>query len=212
MVKPDNPPDSPPNSAPGSPKRERTRAALIRATLDLIAEKGLAGVTLDEVAARAGVTKGAIYSNYRSKGGLLWEAVDTRRLRLRPPAVPGDPLGQARAMARALMDALPRTAEEADFHRELQSYARTDPDLRARQAEQQQGQFDDMAAELAAGFGHLLTQPPRTVALAIQALALGFLAQWERTPEAVTDDVVAAAFEALAIGVTAPRPGSSTQP
>lgn len=187
---------------PLSRKRERTRAALIRATLALIDERGLAGVTLDEVAERAGVTKGAIYSNYRSKGGLLWEAADTRRPHLRPTMVPGDPLGQARATARALLDSLPRTAADADFHRELASYARTDPDLRARQAEQQQRQFDAMAAELEAGFGDRLTQPPRTVALAIQALILGFTAQWERTPEAVTEAVVVAAFEALAIGVT----------
>ena len=114
-----------------SPKRERTRAALIRATLELIDERGLAGVTLDEVAERAGVTKGAIYSNYRSKAGLLWEAADTRRPHLRPPRVPGDPIGQARATARSLIDALPQTVAEADFHRELQTYARTDPDLRA---------------------------------------------------------------------------------
>lgn len=191
---------------PLSPKRERTRAALIRATLALIDERGLAAVTLDDVAERAGVTKGAIYSNYRSKGGLLWEAVDRRRPHLRPARVPGDPLGQARATARALLESLPHSAEDADFHRALATYARTDPDLRARQAEQQQRQFDAMADELEAGFGDRLTLPPRTVALAIQALILGFTAQWERTPEAVTEAVVTAAFEALAIGVTTPVP------
>ena len=53
-------------------KRQRTRAALVEATLAIIAEQGFAAVTLDGVAARAGVTKGAIYSNYRGKGELLW--------------------------------------------------------------------------------------------------------------------------------------------
>ena len=61
---------------PLSRKRQRTRAALVEAALAIIAERGIAAVTLDEIAARAGVTKGAIYSNYRSKGELLWEAVD----------------------------------------------------------------------------------------------------------------------------------------
>src|SRR5438067_872152 len=56
---------------PLSRKRQRTRAALVDATLALIAEHGLAGVTLDAVAARAGVTKGAIYSNYRNKGAAV---------------------------------------------------------------------------------------------------------------------------------------------
>jgi hypothetical protein len=34
---------------------------------------------------------------------------------------------------------------------------------------------------------------------------MGFIAQHERTPDEVTEEVVAAAFEALAIGATARR-------
>ena len=190
---------------PLSRKRQRTRAALVESALAIIAERGIAAVTLDEIAARAGVTKGAIYSNYRSKGELLWEAVDRRRPHLAPEATPGDPAAQARAVARAIMASLPEAEREAAFHSELQIYIRTDPELRAQQAEQQKAQLDDISRQLATDFGDQLTMPPRTVALAIQALILGFTAQWERTPDEVTEEVVTAALEALAIGATAPR-------
>jgi AcrR family transcriptional regulator len=190
---------------PVSRKRQKTRAALIEATLAIVEEKGLGAVTLDEVAERASVTKGAIYSNYRSKAELLWDAVDTRRLHIRIGMLPGDARGQARAMAKALMDQMPQFQREAAFYSELQSYIRTDPELRDQQAAQQRAQFDWMAGELGSAFREQLTYPPRVVALAVQALALGFTAQWERTPEEVTEEIIAAAFEALAIGATTPR-------
>ena len=152
---------------PLSRKRQRTRAALVEAALAIIAERGIAAVTLDEIAARAGVTKGAIYSNYRSKGELLWEAVDRRRPHLTPEATPGDPAAQARAVARAIMASLPEAEREAAFHSELQIYIRTDPELRAQQAEQQKAQLNDISRQLATDFGDQLTMPPRTVALAI---------------------------------------------
>ena len=187
-----------------SRKRQRTRAALVEATLKVIAERGLVGVTLDEIAARAGVTKGAIYSNYRNKGELMWDAVDTRRLHLRPRMIP-DARAQAAEMAKAFMAQLPQAEREATFYSELQNYIRIDPELRDQQAAQQKAQFDWMAEELTKTFGDQLAYPARVVGLAVQALALGFMVQWERTPDEVTEDVVAAAYEALALGATRPR-------
>jgi AcrR family transcriptional regulator len=191
-----------------SRKRQRTRAALVEATSAIIGERGLAAVSLDEIAARAGVTKGAIYSNYRNKGELMWEAVDRRRQHLNSKITPGDARATARAIAHAFMADLPQYEREAAFYSELQSYIRTDPELQAQQAAQQKAQFDVVSQRLAAGFGDGLAIAPRTMALAIQALLLGFTAQWERTPDEVTEDVVAAAFEALALGATKRAPQS----
>lgn len=187
---------------PLSRKRQKTRETLIAATLALVEERGFAGVTLDDVAARAGVTKGAIYSNYRSKGELLWAAADTRRLHLRPEVPRGDARGAARNMARGLMELMPQAQREAGFFRELQSYISTDPDLAAQQAAQQKAQLDWIAAQLAASLGDGLSVPPRVLALAVNALALGFTAQHERTPDEVTEEVMAAAYEVLALGAT----------
>jgi len=186
---------------PGT-KRQHTRAALIDAALAVIGERGLSAISLDDIAARAGVTKGAIYSNFRSKGELLWAAVDRRRMRLAPELVPGDPVGQARALARAIMTAKPQYEREAAFYSELQAYVRADPDLCAEQAAQQKAMFEDDARFIEAAFGDHLKMPARVVALATQALALGFTVQWERTPDEVTEEVVAAAYEALFVGAT----------
>ncbi|HEY8003238.1 MAG TPA: TetR family transcriptional regulator [Phenylobacterium sp.] len=183
-----------------SQKRQRTRAALIEATAVLVAERGLAAVSLDDIAARAGVTKGAIYSNFRTKAELLWEAVDRRRLHFDASITPGDGKATARSVARALMAQLPQAEAEAEFYAELQAYIRTDPAMRAQQAAQQKAQFDELARRLEVGFKDGLAIPPRVAALGVQALLLGFIAQWERTPDEVTEEVIAAAFEALARG------------
>ena len=70
------------------PKRQRTQAKLIEATLAIVAERGFAAVSLSEVAARAGVSKGSIYSNFRGKGALLWAAAGSRRLYVLPEITP----------------------------------------------------------------------------------------------------------------------------
>ena len=48
-----------------------TRALLIEAGLSVFAERGLELATLDDVAATAGFTKGAIYRQFPSKGAFL---------------------------------------------------------------------------------------------------------------------------------------------
>ncbi len=48
-----------------------TRALLVKAGLELFAERGFELATLDEVALTAGFTKGAIYRHFPSKGAFL---------------------------------------------------------------------------------------------------------------------------------------------
>lgn len=189
---------------PLSRKRQRTRAALVEATLSIIAERGFAAVTLTEVAERAGVTKGAIYSNFRGKGALLWEAAGRRRRYVVPEIRPGASLREhARAGARAIMAGMPKAEGDAAFFAELEIYARTDPELQALRLASQKSLFDAIAKGLEAELGQRLTMPARTLGLAFQALIRGFSAQWRVTPDEVSEDVVAAAIEALLIGATA---------
>lgn len=53
----------------------RTRAALLEATIDCLVETGYAGTTTKEIAARAGVTRGAQAHHFTSKAQLVTEAV-----------------------------------------------------------------------------------------------------------------------------------------
>ncbi|WP_396333302.1 TetR/AcrR family transcriptional regulator [Burkholderia anthina] len=53
--------------------RERTRQRLLDAAALRIAEQGLAAISVEAIAARAGYTRGAFYANFRSKGDLFVE-------------------------------------------------------------------------------------------------------------------------------------------
>ncbi|AYG03326.1 TetR/AcrR family transcriptional regulator [Gryllotalpicola protaetiae] len=55
---------------------EANRAAVVRAAAALVRERGAAGLTLDAVAARAGLTHGGFYKQFASKDALIAEAVD----------------------------------------------------------------------------------------------------------------------------------------
>ena len=55
-----------------------TRSRLLVAAARVMAEKGYAGATLDEIGAAANVTKGAIYWSYESKAELFIDLVDQR--------------------------------------------------------------------------------------------------------------------------------------
>src|SRR4051794_21159042 len=59
----------------GRPRDERADRVILQATLELIAERGVHGFRTEDVAARAGVGKGAIYRRHRSKDDLVTAAV-----------------------------------------------------------------------------------------------------------------------------------------
>lgn len=59
----------------GRPRDSRKDRAIAEATLELIAEHGINEFRTEDVAARAGVGKGAIYRRYRSKEALVAGAV-----------------------------------------------------------------------------------------------------------------------------------------
>ena len=66
--------------APGSPKFRRRKAArpgeIVDAALAVFAEKGFAAARLDEIAARAGVSKGALYLYFETKEDLFRAVVE----------------------------------------------------------------------------------------------------------------------------------------
>src|SRR6266446_6100976 len=90
----------------GRPRSQEADRAILTATADLLAERGLAAMSIEEVAARAGVGKTTIYRRWPSKGLLALDAFvasfreeqpqpDTGTLR-------GDLLAALRAWVRAV--------------------------------------------------------------------------------------------------------------
>lgn len=67
-----------------SEAREDNRRALLTAARELIVEVGYAAAQLDEIADRAGLTKGAIYSIFGGKLELLRAVVDEHAEQMRP--------------------------------------------------------------------------------------------------------------------------------
>jgi AcrR family transcriptional regulator len=59
---------------PGRPRDVRADRAILDATLDLAGSVGLGGLTMDAVAARAGVSKATIYRRWSSKESLVLDA------------------------------------------------------------------------------------------------------------------------------------------
>jgi AcrR family transcriptional regulator len=58
-----------------------TRERLIAAAEEVFLEQGYDGTRLQDVARRAGLTTGAVYSNFRGKSELLFEAIGARGAR-----------------------------------------------------------------------------------------------------------------------------------
>jgi AcrR family transcriptional regulator len=67
--------DASPSRAIGRPRDARADRAILAATLQLMAERGVRDLRMDDVAERAGVGKATIYRRYRSKDQLVADAV-----------------------------------------------------------------------------------------------------------------------------------------
>lgn len=84
--------------------RDATRRRLFDATLRLVGSRGMAGLTVDEIAAEAGVAKGTVYYNFGSKDGLI-DALLRYGVELLAERLT-DPGGDARTTLARLVDAL----------------------------------------------------------------------------------------------------------
>lgn len=59
-------------------RRQQTRDYLLKAAEQVFSRRGFHGATLDEVAALAGFTKGAVYSNFKNKDDLFIALLESR--------------------------------------------------------------------------------------------------------------------------------------
>ncbi|QVQ53757.1 TetR/AcrR family transcriptional regulator [Spiractinospora alimapuensis] len=60
----------------GRPRLERTNDAIVAATLEILVEVGFAGLTIEGVAGRAGVSRPTVYRRAASKEALVVDALD----------------------------------------------------------------------------------------------------------------------------------------
>ena len=69
----------------------RNRLRILTAAERLFAERGVAGVTMDDIAAAAGVGKGTLYRRFVDKGGLAVALLDERERELQQQILTGPP-------------------------------------------------------------------------------------------------------------------------
>jgi AcrR family transcriptional regulator len=111
----------------GRPRSEEAHRAILAAVIELLPEHGLKGLTIEAVAAHAGVGKTTIYRRWDTKNDLIVEALQ----HLRPPGPPPDTgslagdleavvtLQRERLEASALPRMMPRVLADASEDPEL---------------------------------------------------------------------------------------------
>ena len=182
-------------------KRSRTKAALIEAFWSVVDEQDFSAATLEAVARRAGMSRGAIYSNFASRADLLFAAAGARGLKIdRDFSQPGSLNEQLRGFAEGLARALPNAPGTQLWHAELLLHIATQPALKAQVAAGFAAMFEAMASQLGAQHGSELAITAPSLALAVQALTMGLVYQAILSPEAVSEAAVIEAFAALAKG------------
>ena len=189
----------PPKTRKGD-KRDRTRTRLVEAAVDVIKEKGYDRTTLEEVARRAGMTRGAIYNNFKDKEDLLLAAAVTRWKPVAPRLKKGISLKQAmRIVGQAAIEAVPERRANAVAALSFQRYAIGNEAMRSRMVEVDEACYRWAEARLLEAVpAKNLPLPADQFVRVIHALTDGLLALRILTPELIDDDLIIGAFEALA--------------
>ena len=114
----------------GRPRSETAERAIIEATLDLIAADGIAAVSIEGVAAKAGVGKTTIYRRWANKEALICDAAASLKSPL--PELPGRSVREDLLLLARTMQARPGTDRTARLLSCLHSEAHRYPELAAR--------------------------------------------------------------------------------
>lgn len=181
-------------------KRERTRAALIQTAKQVIGEKGFEGTTLDEVARRAGMTRGAIYGNFKNRDDLFLAVAEEQWEPIIPNLKNGAPLREnMRAIGEAVVAAANARKPAAVGAASFQVYALTHPEM-LRKLAKINAEVYKWAEEQILQFVSTedLPLPADQFVKIVHALTEGLLSLRFLTPDLISDETVVAAFEALA--------------
>lgn len=187
-------------TGPKGDKRARTRAKLLAAARELIREQGHERTTLREVARRAGMTSGAIYSNFRDREDLFIALAEAYWPPIKPQIPPNATFAELmHGLAAGLIDAFPE--------RQLAAVGRLTGMAHALKHEAMRTRIRDFTERsYAAGAAWVRTvadprdlpMPPDTLVRVLHALIEGLTFQRLLTPELFPDEVIYAAFAAFA--------------
>jgi len=186
-------------------KKARTRAQLIDAAATVFARRGYVAASLDEVAEEAGLTKGAVYSNFESKEDLFLAVIDER---LNEPMRHGAEIidssmgtseDHAMAGARVFVDTVEQEREVFLLALEFNIHVARHPELAAKFAARNREQLARVA-ELIRDHTREdapLPLPADQMAIAVEALSQGIALQKLADPDSVPDDLLGRLYALL---------------
>lgn len=151
---------------------------------------------MDQVAARAGMTKGAIYGNFQDKEDLMLAMVLGNSRSLGDDIAFGDSLRDYLSnLARRVAAVTSPPTGTITFH----AYAANNPQMIERLTDHFAERFKLREAELAKAFpDEPLPLPPGQFAAVVQAVTMGIMYQRLLSRDLISDETVIATFEALA--------------
>ena len=184
-------------------KQAENRDRLLRAAERIAVREGYNRVSLDRVAEAAGLTKGAIYSNFGSKEQLLFEVV--RRLTpgldfTEEVFAAGDVRAVLERAAKLLAEAVRTRSKELVLATEFDTLVMRDARLRRAIAKEQAnaGPEAGYAAQWMEAHADELPLPPEQFIQVVDALAYGLvLRRLQFGADVITDEVMAWALTRL---------------
>ena len=172
------------------------RAALLEAALEVFADRGYRDATVDEIAARAGYSKGAIYFHFSAKEDLFFALLEERidaplymGLELLATGPPDQDMSVE--ASRQFTETLREQCDALLLDQEFRSLAIRDRRLRRRYVERQRRRRSAMADALRARLEHLGAPPsenPDRMAGTILALIGGLYQEKLIDPDGLPDD------------------------
>ena len=164
-------------------RRRQTRDALVQAAAEVFAERGFHGASLDEVAAVAGFTKGAVYSNFKGKDDLFLAVLESRyesgmaALYDTLDASTGNPEEQLPDFVEYISSQFNDEVETwGVLSQEFFLYAMRNPEAKAKLAAMERADVDGVAQVIAAErkrHGIEVAEPPEHQARIVVALTRG---------------------------------------
>jgi AcrR family transcriptional regulator len=177
-------------------RQERTRGELVDAAERLFSDQGFRATSIDAVAAEAGFTKGAVYSNFASKEDLFFAVYERRvdrRVEEMEAAIAASP--SAREAVERLVPGAGGRAAASDgwlaVFFEFWAHVLRHPELRERFAAQHRRVIEPLArisVQFSAEEGERLPDDPFKLATARFAMQLGLQLERLTQPEVVDDD------------------------
>lgn len=178
----------------------RTQAKLFEAARELIREKGYERTSLEEIAERAGMTTGAIYSNFKSRNDLFIALGETYWAPIKPLVKPGAEFADVmRAIADAVIAAIPDRSTAAVGRLTGLAFTLQHEAMRKHVENVTAGSYDLGEAWLrSVTKKEELPMPADQLVRVLHAMIEGLVLQRLLTPKLIPDHVILAAFGALA--------------